>query len=192
MLKPTLTPADYRRAAAILNCEVAVINAVSQKESGGGGFLKGRILTVRFEGHIFREKTTGTFDKAYPSLSHRYQRNNPHNKGTVGDWRRLEAARKLAGDVAFTCASYGMFQIMGFHFRLLGYANPYAMVQAFNESEGRQLDGFVQFIRQNGMAPLLRDHRFAEFANRYNGTDSDANDYGPDIQRLYEYYRTQD
>lgn len=190
-MKPTLKPADFVLAAKTLNCEPAAIRAVTKKESSGVGFLKGQILTVRFEGHIFRQETSGKFDKGFPSLSHPYRRENPYNVGTIGDWRRLEAARKLAGDVAFECASYGMFQIMGFHYASLGYASAYAMVQSFNEGESAQLAGFVKFLKVRNLGILLRKHEWAKFALRYNGHDSIANNYGPDIQRFYEQYRTE-
>ena len=189
MNKPSLTVADYQRAAALLQCEVAAIRAVAEKESPGGGFLNGQILTVRFEGHVFRQKTDRKFDKAHPTLSHPYLRDCPYNKGTVGDWLRLEQARGLAGDVAFECASYGRFQIMGYHYKLLGYASAYAMVQAFSESEGAQLDGFCRFILKQGLAIYLRKHQWGLFATAYNGKDQAANHYATDIQQLYEHYR---
>lgn len=190
-MKPKLTRADFQRAAATLQCEVAAIWAITQKESQGGGFLKGQILTVRFEGHEFRKRTRGRFDKSNPTLSHPYMRDCPYNLGTVGDWRRLEAARQLAGDVAFECASYGMFQIMGYHYAMLGYESAYALVQAFNESEARQLDGFVQFILKQGLADDLRHRRWNVIATHYNGADSEANQYARDIARFYEQFPAQ-
>ena len=189
MPKPTLTPTDFQRVATQLQCEVAAIRAVAEVESDGGGFLKGKILTVRFEGHIFRRKTGGRFDKSHPTLSHRYMPNCPYNQGTVGDWRRLEEARRLAGDVAFECASYGMFQIMGFHYELLGYDSPYAMVHAFNESEGRQLDGFVRFISGQGLAGYLRRRDWAGLAQRDNRAAYRANQYDTKMKRWYDYFR---
>jgi hypothetical protein len=188
-MKPKLTLADFVRAAALLQCEVAAIRAVAKKESSGGGFLKGRILTVRFEGHIFEQKTGRRFSRTHPTLSHPYMRNCPYNKGTISDWRRLEAARQLGGDVAFECASYGLFQIMGFHYAMLGYDSAYAMVQAFNESEGKQLDGFCMLIRKKGWAVYLRKLMFDAFALRYNGKDHAANNYGPDMQAYYDEFR---
>ncbi|RYC69818.1 MULTISPECIES: N-acetylmuramidase family protein [Spirosoma] len=191
-MKAILTPADYKRAAAALGCEVAIIRAVAEKESDGGGFLKRQLLVVRFEGHIFQRLTRGKFNKTHPTLSHAYMRKCPFNKGTISDWRRLEQARQLAGDVAFECASYGMFQIMGFHYALLGYKSAYDLVQAFNQGEGTQLDAFVRYIQKQGLADALRERRLQAFADAYNGTDSAANNYGPDLLALYEHYRTLD
>lgn len=187
-MKPVLQPADFSRAAQSLGCSVAAIRAVAEVESDGGGFLKGQILITRFEGHIFRQKTGGKFDQSHPTLSHRYMEDCPYNKGPVSDLRRLELARQLAGDVAFECASYGMFQIMGFHYALLGYKSAYEMVQAFNQSESVQLDAFVKFIRRQGLDDELRELRFADFAYRYNGANYRANRYDIKMLNAYGYY----
>lgn len=187
-MKPKLTIPDYVAAAGQIGCGVSIVRALADKESNGGGFLKGQILIVRFEGHIFRQKTGGKFDKSHPTLSHPYMKNCPYNKGTISDWRRLEAARKLAGDVAFECASYGMFQCMGFHYKTLGYNSAYAMVQAFNQGEGPQLAGFIRIIRSMGLVPALRNLRFTEIAETYNGTNHADNGYVPFLRQATAYY----
>jgi hypothetical protein len=188
-MKPVLTAGDFIRAAATLQCEAAVIRAFAEKESRGGGFLKGQILTVRFEGHIFRRETDRKFDSSNPTLSHKYMPNCPYNRGTISDWRRLEQARQLAGDVAFECASYGRFQIMGFHYKMLGYDSAYAMVQAFNVGEAAHLDAFVRFCQTQGLVPLLRARNWLKLAERYNGLDNASNNYAPELEALYEHYR---
>lgn len=170
---------------------MAVIRAFAEKESKGGGFIAGQILTVRFEGHIFRQKTGGKFDKSNPTLSHPYMRNCPFNLGTIGDWNRLEQARKLGGDIAFECASYGRFQTMGFHWKLLGYASAYALVQAFNAGETAHLEGFVRFCQKQGLVPYLITKNWAKLGLLYNGVDNQgANNYPAELQTLYEYFRT--
>lgn len=187
-MKPQLTISDYVAAAVQIGCGVPIVRALADKESNGGGFLRGQILTVRFEGHIFRKKTYGVFNESYPTLSHPYMPNCPYNNGTIADWRRLELARKLAGDVAFECASYGMFQIMGFHYKTLGYSSAYAMVQAFNQGEGPQLAGFIKIIRSMGLGPAIKKLQFEEIAETYNGPNHETNGYVPFLRKATTYY----
>lgn len=173
----TLQPVDFVNAAKLLRCDVPAIKAVCDVESEGQGFIPSGLMVLRFEGHEFRKRTKGKFDKQYPTLSHPYMEDCPYNKGTRPDWVRLEEARRLAGDVAFECASYGMFQIMGYHYDLLGYDSAWAMMIDFNKSEANQLKGFCQFVIGTGLAPALRQHRWAAFAEPYNGENYKANKY---------------
>lgn len=49
-----ITESDYKRVAALLEVETAVVKAVAEVESGGrGGFLSDGRPVILFEGHIF-------------------------------------------------------------------------------------------------------------------------------------------
>ncbi|WP_461043353.1 N-acetylmuramidase domain-containing protein, partial [Spirosoma harenae] len=81
-----LTQADYEAAAALLRIPVAYVKAVRDVESNGFGYLPDGRITIRFEGHRFRQYTKGRFDKSHPTISHKYMRNCPYNKGPVSDY----------------------------------------------------------------------------------------------------------
>jgi hypothetical protein len=52
-------------------------------------------------------------------------------------------------------------------------------------SASGQLDGFVRFIRINGLAKPLIDLNWAEFARRYNGPDYAKNAYDAKMAAAY-------
>ncbi|WP_461042856.1 N-acetylmuramidase domain-containing protein, partial [Spirosoma harenae] len=85
-------------------------------ESNGFGYLPDGRITIRFEGHRFRQYTKGRFDKSHPTISHKYMRNCPYNKGPVSDYARLKIAMALDPDAALMATSWGLFQVMGDEF----------------------------------------------------------------------------
>jgi hypothetical protein len=52
-----LSDTDINATAANLNCEVAVVEAVCDVESGGGGFLPDGRPKILFEAHAFHNAT---------------------------------------------------------------------------------------------------------------------------------------
>jgi hypothetical protein len=58
---------------------------------------------------------------------------------------------------------------MGFNFALCAFSTVHEFVAAMSASERDQLFAFVQFVSSSGLADELREHRWEEFARRYNG-----------------------
>lgn len=171
---------DLAAAATRLRTDIPEIRAVSATESRNAGFDdKGRVI-IRFEGHIFRKYTGGKFDKDFPTISHRYMVDCPYNTGVNGDYRRFAIAMGLDPEAAMKACSWGMFQIMGFHYATLGFKSVGAMVDAMKESEGRQLLLFCDFLIKMGLDDDLREHRFTDFAYRFNGAGFRGNPNTPD------------
>ncbi|MGA0525154.1 N-acetylmuramidase domain-containing protein, partial [Escherichia coli] len=50
--------------------------------------------------------------------------------GGAGEWDRLARAIEINRPAALESASWGLFQIMGFHWKLLGFASVQAFVNA--------------------------------------------------------------
>ena len=94
----------------------------------------------------------------------------------------------LDGQAALESASWGRFQIMGFNFAACGYKSVMAFVRAMYESEGKQLDAFVAFIRHANLTAALREKRWADFARGYNGPGYAANSYDQKLQAAYEKF----
>ena len=68
-MKTKLSEQNFKDAAASLNCEIAVIKAVTEVESRGNGFLPDDQPVILFERHIFSRYTKGKYDKDYPDIS---------------------------------------------------------------------------------------------------------------------------
>lgn len=186
MSKPTLTQADFERAAFALRCDVASIKAVTEVEAPMGGFNKDGTPTILFERHIFRRETGGKFDKNYPHLSS----SKPGGYGTVASQHgRLAEATALDRTAALRSASWGKFQIMGFNYKVAGFSTLQAFVNAMYRSEGAQLDAFVEFVKANPtMHAALRERRWATFARHYNGPNYAINSYDTKLEAAYKRF----
>jgi len=182
-MKPTLTEQDFTDAAATLGCSVAVIKAVCQVEAPNGGFLPSGEPAILFERHQFSKRSGRKFDISHPRIS------NPKPGGYLGkqaEHTRLAEAVALDRHAALESASWGKFQIMGFNHVPAGFDNLQSFITAMYESEGRQLEAFVSFIRYEGLAVFLRDRRWADFARRYNGADFAINSYDVKLAAAYK------
>ncbi|MFN0276478.1 MAG: N-acetylmuramidase domain-containing protein, partial [Chitinophagales bacterium] len=123
---------DIVSLANELGVEVAVVRAVNEVESSGRGFLIDGRTKILFEGHIFWNElkkrgidpntiVTGNEDVLYPKWTKKFY------KGGKAEYDRLNKAigilNNSAGtEAAYASASWGLFQIMGFHYKSLGYA----------------------------------------------------------------------
>lgn len=181
-MKPTLTNADYQRAATALGCDVAAIIAVCTVEAPRGGFLASGAPTILFERHQFSKRTGSRYDLEYPDISNR----TPGGyRGGEAEHARLVRAVALDRNAALMSASWGKFQIMGFNFSTAGFPTLQAFINAMHESEAAQLDAFVSFIQREGMASMLKFKQWADFAKRYNGPNFAINKYDSKLASAY-------
>lgn len=179
-----LTETDYQRAAEDLGVPVAAVKAVTEVESRGDGFLPDGRPVVLFERHIMYRRVRDKFGSAeaqkyferYPDLINP----TPGGYGKTAEQpnRMGRAAGSIDRDCALESASWGLFQIMGFHWESLGYESLQQFVNAMYRSEGDQLEAFVRFIKVNaGVHQALKRLDWAGFARGYNGPNYSINKY---------------
>lgn len=169
-----LTPEDYSRAAKALDVPVAAIHAVTEVESKGSGFLADGRPVILFERHIMRRQLEKMGRKDLDDLQVKfpsYVNKQPGGyKGGAAEHERLGLAATIHRQCALESCSWGLFQIMGFHWKVLGYESVQAFVNAMYRSEGDQLDAFVRFIKVNpNLLRALKAQDWAAFASGYNG-----------------------
>lgn len=185
-MKAKLNITDFQRAAKELNCEVAAIRAVASVESLAGGFLPDGRPKILFERHVFHQLSGGKFSVSNPDISNKsaggYGRSGTHQH------ERLAKASALDRNYALMSASWGMFQIMGYHWKALGYKSLQAFINAMYESEAKQLDAFVRFIKVNRLDDELRNKQWAKFARGYNGPAYAKNKYDVKMAEAYKKY----
>lgn len=198
--KPTsLTDADFIAAAKTLRCDVSAIRAVAEIESPKGGFLYDDHAgewrpTVLFERHVMyrRYKDKYGYTKAIDKVSQYPDIINTRSGGYIGgeaEHRRIEKARKFDKDIGLESASWGMFQIMGYHWQALGYKSVVDFVMTMSESEGKQLEIFVKFIQANKtLLNAIRAKDFDLFALTYNGAGYRKNNYHIKMTRANAKY----
>lgn len=142
--------ADYRRASARLDIPVAHIKAISAVESAGETFwnLAGSLVVpVRFEAHWFGKLTGYRFNDTDPALSCRAWNPSLAARTRAGAWGQVEAARALDPDAANAATSWGAFQVMGFHWKRLGYVGVQAFVDSMSDrGDDGQMDAFAAFV----------------------------------------------
>ncbi|WP_338664195.1 N-acetylmuramidase domain-containing protein [Pararoseomonas sp. SCSIO 73927] len=171
-----LSTAGLTAAATALgigdDCPLWALLAV---ETRGFGFLPDRRPQILFERHIFHNRTDGRFSAANPDIS------NASSGGYAGgamEYQRLKRAMVLDRKAALESASWGLGQVMGFNATSLRYASVDAMIEAFMESEDRQLDGSVRFILSKPpLLHALQNNEWTKVAFFYNGANFAANNY---------------
>lgn len=189
-----LTEQDFELVAKLLDCETAALKAVQKVETGGkGGFFAPDKPAILFEGHIFwsQLKKKGIAPESHAAgneqiLYPKWERG--HYKGGIGEYDRLEQARKIDRDAADASASWGMFKVMGFDYVACGENSVRSFVNAMCESELKQLLLFARFIKQAGMLPALQAKDWAEFAKCYNGPAYAKNNYDKKLAEAYKKY----
>ena len=187
MTKPTLTETDYAWAANELKCEIASIKAVAEVESGVSGFLKTGEPAILFERHWFHRLLRNS-KKQIPNDPDIASMKSGGYKGGILEHHRLQKAVKYDREIAIQAASWGKFQIMGFHWKGLGYKSVQEFVNAMYKSESDHLDAFVRFIKADSrLLKAIREKDWASFANAYNGPAYHKNQY--DIKMRNAYYR---
>ena len=190
-----LTDEEFTQIAELLGCEPAALKAVQQVETGGrGGFFSPGRPAILFEGHIFwtqlkkrgsnpEDYVKGNENILYPKWEKgRY-------KGGIGEYDRLEQARKINREAADASASWGMFQIMGFNYAACGEESIESFVRSMCESEFKQLLLTANFIKKNSqMLQALQARDWAVFAKCYNGPAYAQNRYDVKLEAAYQKY----
>lgn len=195
MEKLRLMEIDYQNVAEYLGVEVAAIKTVLEVETGSrGGFLATGKPTILFEGHVFWRQLKnrgfnpakyqkGNEDILYPQWSRAYY------KGGMKEYDRLERARAIHREAADSSASWGLAQIMGFNYQVCGCKSVSEFVEMMSESEGRQLELFARFIKNNRWDVYLRKLDWKGFARHYNGAGYAVNLYDKRLEKAYGKYK---
>ena len=186
--KPTrkigLTFDDYKDAAKTLQCDVEAIRAFAKVESRGSGFLPDGRPVILFERHIFnrllKAKGMSCDDTSICSSK---------SGGYLGGARehdRLDKAIAVDKESALQSASWGMFQVMGFNWKVCGYASLRDFIICANRSEKDHLDMFVGFIKSNNkLLTAVRNKDWPTAARIYNGPGYKKNNYDVKLAQAY-------
>jgi hypothetical protein len=171
---PAVKEAELILIASRLGCTVRQIKAVAKVESAGGGWDDAGLLKCLWERHYLWRRVR----IAVPFLS------NPSPGGYTVDadkdgindsWEKLaDASLRFGASTAFECASFGKFQIMGAHWKALGYSHALDFAWTLSRDEFAHYDAFARFIEANGLVGAVRkiDGNPANclaFARGYNG-----------------------
>lgn len=178
---PAVTDSEIVGFARRLGCTPKQIRAVAKVESGGSAFdSKGR-PKILFERHLFHRMTGGRFTPAPFS--------NPAYGGYSEDsWMKLAYAAGKNPEVAFSSCSWGRFQVLGSHWRKLGYASAFELAMSTARTEMAHYELLVRYVEKFGLVTAIRalsadPATCVAFARGYNGPDFGRNQYDRKLAR---------
>jgi hypothetical protein len=184
---------DIHDEAKRAGIEPAVLLAVAQVECGGISLYRIGARSeppIRFEGHYFDQRLTGR------------QRQDARAKGLAdpvagavrnplsqsGRWQLLEAAAAINRQAAYESTSWGIGQVMGVHWKWLGYDSVDVLVTEARNSLKGQLRLMIRFIEKSGLAAALARHDWKTFARAYNGPKFTQNRYDTKLSLAWRRY----
>jgi hypothetical protein len=183
-------------AATALGVDMASVFSVKAIESRGDGFLSDGRPVILYERHVMlkRMKANGLTPTVISMALLRYptliNKRPGAYKGGAAEHYRLKLAASIHRSSALESCSWGLFQIMGYHWEALGYSSVEDFVEQMHASEGAQLDAFVRFIKNDSaLHTALKQQNWAEFARRYNGPGYRKNQYDTRLADAYNNYQ---
>lgn len=195
-----LSNATLVAAAKRLGVDLASVYAVNEVESNGAGFLANGKPKILYERHVMHARlclvrNEGDDSTALIARADQLAAQHPNlvNRapggyaGGTAEHQRLANARYIDTLAANESASWGAFQIMGYHAERLGYASVDEFITLMHRSEADQFEAFVRFIEKDAaLLKALKAKKWAEFARRYNGPAYARNLYDVKLERAYQ------
>jgi hypothetical protein len=170
------------RAAAKYAIPTAAILAVIEVESAGKIYavVNGRNEPlIRFEGHYFdrrvvkiaqaRARLQGLASPKAGAVK------NPASQ--AARWKLLERAAALDKQAAYESTSWGIGQVMGSHWKILGFKFVLELVETARRGVDGQLDLMMRYVEKTGLIPALQNQNWKAFARGYNGPAYAKNAY---------------
>lgn len=171
---------------------MSIIRAVIEVESRGSGFIADGRPAILFERHIFYRRLKrhqidpARFTKGYGSVLS--PQPGGYTSGT-GEYKRLAIAEQIHKAAAHESASWGAFQIMGYHWEALAYDSIDDFVTRMYLHEVEHLDAFVRFVSADRSIRLaLASKQWARFARAYNGQNHMRFWYAHRLAAAYRKY----
>ena len=189
-----LTEAQIQAQALGLGIEVAALKAVIEVECKGSGFNADGTPAILFERHVFRQRLIANKRDLDLALAIR-ERPDLCNKSAGGyglysaQHGRLNAAAQYHRDSALESASWGIGQVMGYHWKALDYPTLQNFINAMYRDEASQLDAMCRYIVTNKLINALKNKDWRAFARGYNGPAYAKNSYDVKLGNAYKKAR---
>lgn len=158
-----ITTREIQSLAQANGVPFAMLMSFIEVETGGRGFdgTTGKIL-IQFEPAWFKKK-----DPYAPSGIWSVNKVDVQSK----EWLAFNNAFAINPNAAMESTSWGLPQIMGFHWKRLGYANVGAMVDDFKNGEYFQILALIRFIKTDPkLFTAIIEKDYHTIASIYNGS----------------------
>lgn len=176
-----ITQEQIRQIAHNNGYQYAALKAVIMVEGSGKGFdpTTGKIL-IQFEPSWYRKLDA---EDGF-SGSGVWEENKVEKQSA--EWEAFNSAFSLDPDAALGATSIGMMQVMGFHWKDLGFNSVGEMWDFAKESEANQVTLGVRFINKSQkLSTALKTLDWKTFAYYYNGPKYKTNNYDARLEKEY-------
>lgn len=188
-----LSPQQIAEQAKALGIEPAALQAVIDVECKGSGFNQDGTPVILFERHVMRQRLIAN-NKA--KIADEMMRKRPDlcskTSGGYGLYSqqhaKLNDAAKYDRTSALESCSWGIGQVMGYHWYSLGYPSLQAFINAMYKDEASQLEAMCRFIKVNGLVNALKNKDWKAFARGYNGQAYAKNNYDVKLGNAYKLH----
>ena len=186
-----LTTEQIKQQAASLGIEVAALRAVIEIECKGSGFNDDGTPVILFERHVMRQRLLLHKKKAIADVME-VKRPDLCSKTSGGyglysvQHQKLADAAKFDRFSALESCSWGIGQVMGYHWYSLGYASIQDFVNAMYKDEASQLEAMCRYIKMNNLVNALKNKDWKAFALGYNGKEYAKNNYDVKLANAYK------
>jgi hypothetical protein len=167
--------------ARSLGASFKQLAAFAKVESAGGGFQDSGHPKILWERHYFWKRLRVIIPLISNPKAGGYTLDANRN-GVNDSWEKLLLGCSRDPVAAFESCSWGKFQIMGAHWKALGYASVFDFAWSMRETEFGHYEAFARFIRVNGLVKDLQRVSTNPADNiplvrRYNGPAYAKNKY---------------
>lgn len=161
-----LTSAQVADLACKNGYEYGALNALRLVESAGEGYdPKTGKIKIQFEPRWFKRKKT---DWQKDTKNVVWQANKV--EGQAKEWQAFNSAFASDPNAAMESTSIGLMQVMGFHYKTLGFKTVGEMWDFAKESEANQLELAIRFIKSiPALDKALKEKNWPVVAYYYNG-----------------------
>lgn len=171
-----------------LRVDLAALLAVVEVESAGKPFaiVEGeKQPLIRWEGHYFDRRLAGPSREAARAAKLAHPRAGKIKNPRGMERRYALLARAVNHDaVAWECISVGVGQVMGAHWRKLGYQSARALWESAATLQG-QIELMIRYIEAFGLVDELRRKDWTGFARGYNGPAHAKHNYSGKLTAAY-------
>ncbi len=187
-----LTTQQIEAQAKTLSVSAPALRAVIEVECKGSGFNADGTPVILFERHVFRKQLIANSKAAIAGVAVRERPDlcnmTPGGYGlySAQHGRLNVAASKYDRDSALESASWGIGQVMGYHWYQLGYGSLQAFINAMYRDEASQLDAMCRYIKVNNLVKALQNKDWKAFARGYNGAAYAKNSYDVKLAAAYK------
>lgn len=175
-----------------LNADINFVKAISEVESSGNGFLPDGRPKILFERHyMYRHLnklglTPNEYQAIVPNIVNRKYGGYVGGKGA---YLRLEIAKSIDLESAYRSISTGAYQIMGAHYKRLGFGSAEEMYRYLSVSTENQIKVFEKFIETDErLLKSVQEKDFRTFARIYNGPKHKS--YDKKIRNAYDKFKS--